>query len=124
MIHPIHLYYSKHNESIHFNFRKLLKMLHTKDKGDGGTQNKTKMYLYLPRTLFSKQPLKFWPIVLYCAQESIQHVVSIFRTSWNVLLSSFSLCGTTVPSIGKSYREQTLAVYYLQRLQIFITLIS
>lgn len=114
MIHPIHLCYSKHNGPIDFNFRKLLRMLYTKYKG-GGTQNKTKMYLYLPRTLFSKQPLKLSPIVLYSAQQSIQQVVSIFRTSWNDFLS-FSLCGTTVPSIGKHYKEQTLAVYYLQRL--------
>lgn len=99
-------------------------MLHTKDKGGGGTQNKTKMHLYLQRTRFSKQPLKFWPIVLYSAQESIQQVVSIFRAPGNVLSSSFSFCGTTVPSIGKSYKEQTLAVYYLQRLQVFITFIS
>lgn len=90
------------------NFRKLLKMLHTKDKGGGGgTQNKTKTHLYLQWTLFSKQPSEFWPIVFWSAQQSIQQVVSIFRMSGNVLLWSFSLCGTTVPSIGKSYKEQT-----------------
>lgn len=58
----------------------------TKDKGGGGTQNQTKTHLYLQQTLFSKQPLEFWPIVLCSAQQSIQQVVSIFRTSGNVLL--------------------------------------
>lgn len=86
MIHPIPLCHSKHNGSRDFHFREVLKMLHTKDKGGGGTQNQTKTHLYLQQTLFSKQPLEFWPIVLCSAQQSIQQVVSIFRTSGNVLL--------------------------------------